>query len=162
MKPINCEPLSPIQAWACFPGRRLNGRKPRTPAPSATAITRTSLGSCCSHASQAKNAAAITARLPASPSMLSSRLKAFVMPTSQSSPIGIVSQGLWTICTPVPVDRTIVGSADLGRELRGRRQRANVVDEAGEEKEACTGEDADELRRHRERSEEDGEPHACR
>ena len=93
--------------------------------------------------------------------MLSSRLKAFVIPTSQSRPSGIVSQGLWTIWTPVPVDRTIVAAPICVASFAAGGQRANVVDEAGEEQEARTDEDADRAASSTVSGpSEDGEPHA--
>ena len=77
--------------------------------------------------------------------MLSSRLKAFVIPTSQRRPIGIASHGECTSSTPVPVASTIAAAASCAAELRERRQRADVVDEAGEEEEARAGVDAEQL-----------------
>ena len=109
-KPISCEPLSPIQESARLPGRRLNGRKPSSAASSATDMTRTSRDGWYHAAAIAKKPAEIAARLAASPSMLSSRLNAFVMPTSQRTPIAIAIRCTCTICTEVPVERTIAAA----------------------------------------------------
>jgi hypothetical protein len=57
-------------------------------------------------ASIAKKAAAIAASVAARPSMLSSRLNAFVIPISQTSAIAIPRTSLETIWTFRPVERT--------------------------------------------------------
>ena len=81
--------------------RRLKGRNPTHAAVSASARTSTrSFG--WTRASIAKYAAAMPARLAARPSMLSRKLNAFVMPTSQTSASGIAIQSEWTISTVRP------------------------------------------------------------
>ena len=80
-------------------------------------------------ASIAKKANAIAASVAASPSMLSSRLNAFVIPTSQS-------ERERASATHLRVDELDVGAGrehdrrrgDLDAELRERRQRPEVVD----------------------------------
>ena len=84
-KPSGWLPESPMKTAAALPRRRLKGRKPAHASASASASTNTASLLCIVTASTAKNAAAIPASVAASPSMLSSRLKAFVIPTSQTS-----------------------------------------------------------------------------
>ena len=57
-------------------------------------------------AESAKHDAATTPRLPASPSMLSSRLNAFVRPTSQRIPIAQASVWFETNSTEIVLWRT--------------------------------------------------------
>ena len=159
MKPISWEPLSPIQVSALRPGRRLNGRKPATASASASEITSTSLESPWIAADEAKNAAEITARLPASPSMLSSRLKAFVIPTSQKSADRDREPGAVHDLDVRAGREDDRGASELRGDLGERRQRADVVDQACEEEQARSGEDPDELAARLERPECDGEPH---
>ena len=71
-------------------------------------------------AESAKHDAATTPRLPARPSMLSSRLKAFVRPTSQSMPIAQASVGLETNSTEIVPCSTMYAASELGAELGGR------------------------------------------
>ncbi len=52
--------------------------------------------------------------------MLSSRLKAFVIPTSQTSAIAIASTSLSTISTESPLASDDRRRAELGAELRER------------------------------------------
>jgi len=63
------------------------------------------------YASIAKNAHAIAASDAARPSMLSSRLNAFVMPTSQTIPSAHASTSLPTICTRTPAAITSAAAA---------------------------------------------------
>ena len=74
-----------MKTAADFPRRRLKGRKPAHAAARASDTASTASFLCTVTASIAKNIAAIPASVAASPSMLSSRLNAFVMPTSQMS-----------------------------------------------------------------------------
>ena len=67
--------------------------------PSASERTSSSRSSWTVTASIAKKVAAINASVPASPSMLSSRLKAFVIPTSQSTPSAAARTSFETIST---------------------------------------------------------------
>ena len=76
-----------MKTSAGLPGRKLKSRKPRQARPRLSERTSSSRSSWTVTASMAKKTAAINASVPASPSMLSSRLKAFVIPTSQSRPI---------------------------------------------------------------------------
>ncbi len=84
-KPSTWLPESPMKTAAERRGWRLKGRKPTHAAAIAIERASTALFSCTVTASIAKNTAAIAASVAARPSMLSSRLKAFVIPTSQSS-----------------------------------------------------------------------------
>ena len=61
-------------------------------------------------ASIAKKVAAITASDPARPSMLSSRLKAFVIPTSQSTPSAAARTSFATISTDRPMTSAIAAA----------------------------------------------------
>ena len=100
-------------------------------------------------ASIAKNAQAIAASVAARPSMLSRRLKAFVIPTSHTTPITVASESFETISTRMPGDEHERRRADLGGDLRERRQAVDVVDEPGEEEDRAAAEDAAELARSR-------------
>ena len=87
-------------------GRRLKGRNPRTA--SASETDRRARGRRRAESRRrAKKPNAIAARVAASPSMLSSRLKAFVIPTSQITASAIAIDWLWTSWTVVPVASTI-------------------------------------------------------
>ena len=59
----------------------------------------------------AKNAQAIAARVAASPSMLSSRLNAFVIPTSQTRPSAVAATSLEMISTRTPAASTSTAAA---------------------------------------------------
>ena len=63
------------------------------------------------NASIAKNAHAMAARVAASPSMLSSRLNAFVIPISQRTPITVAATSLPTISTRTPEASTRAAAA---------------------------------------------------
>ena len=82
------------------------------------------------------------------------------MPTSQRRPSGIASQGECTSSTPVPGREHDPGGRELSPDLRERRQRADVVDEAGEEEEARARVDAEQLLARRQRADEHRQPEA--
>ena len=65
--------------------------------------------------------------------MLSSRLKAFVIPTSQRSASGPRDDLRVDELDAVPVTSDDAAPRELRGELRERRQRTQVVDEAGDE-----------------------------
>ena len=109
-KPSTWLPESPMMTAAGRPGRRLKGRYPTHARPSARESTRTVSLSCSVTESTAKYAHAITASVAASPSMLSSRLNAFVMPTSHRSPIAHASTVFPTISTSSPLASTIAAA----------------------------------------------------
>ena len=115
---------------------------------------------CSVTASIAKYAHETTASVAASPSMLSRRLKAFVMPTSQSEP-------------DCPGDDVVAddldgqaardhdhGGDDLRCELRHDAQMPEIVDEPCEEHDGDAGDDAAELSAPVDRAagEREGEP----
>ena len=77
--------------------------------------------------------------------MLSSRLNAFVIPTSQRTPIAAARTSLPTISTERPVDEHDRRGAELRGELEPRGQRVDVVDQAGEEEQRGAAEDAEQL-----------------
>jgi hypothetical protein len=85
----------------------LKGRKPAQAKATLSASTSTSLSGCAVTASMAKKAHAIPASVAAIPSMLSSRLNAFVIPTSQTTPIGTAIQSFLTSSTVSPCVSTI-------------------------------------------------------
>ena len=99
--------------------RRLNGRKPRHAQPIASETTSTRSFGCWVTASIAKANAPIAARVAASPSMLSSRLNAFVIPTSQTSAIATPMIGFATSCTLSPVESTTAAAASCAPILTG-------------------------------------------
>ena len=111
-KPITWLPESPMKTRALRPGRRLKGRKPRQAPPSASATTSGSSPASWSRAATAKTAQETVASDAASPSMLSSRLKAFVIPTSQTSPTAVASTSLPTISTVRPEASTTPAAAN--------------------------------------------------
>ncbi len=117
MKPSTWLPESPMKTAAGLPGRRLNGRNPRQDRPSASESTRRSRSGCTVTASIAKNVAPIMASVPARPSMLSSRLSAFVIPTSQTTPIAAASTLLPTISTERPVASAIAAAPNWTASL---------------------------------------------
>ena len=150
-----------MKTSALPPGRRLNGRNPaHASAPASESARIVWLGWIVT-ASIAKNANAIPASVAASPSMLSSRLNAFVIPTSQRS-----ASAQATTC----VDQLHVGAGrehedcgrDLQRELRERRHRAQVVDEARDEEDRDAAVDAGDLAGQRHGPDGDREPEARR
>ena len=82
--PSSWLPPSPMNTAASRPLRMLYGRKPRQANPSERDRTMTRTLSRTAALSIAKYAQATVARVAASPSMLSRRLNAFVIPTSQA------------------------------------------------------------------------------
>ena len=110
--PITWLPESPMNTAARFPGRRLKGRKPTHAPPSARATTRPSSPESRAIASTAKTAHEIAASDAARPSMLSSRLKAFVIPTSHTRPSVVASRLLATISTVSPETSTRPAAAN--------------------------------------------------
>ena len=145
VKPSTWLPESPMNTAAGLPGRKLNGRKPSVARPSESERTSSSRSSWTVTASIAKNVAAITASDPARPSMLSSRLKAFVIPTSQSTPMRRREHVVVDDLDREAHDEHDRGRAELRAELHDRGQRVDVVDQAGEEEERGAGEDAEQL-----------------
>ena len=85
---------------------------------------------------------ATVASVAARPSMLSSRLKAFVIPTSQTTAIATRARRSTTISTRRPAAITIAGRGELRGELRERAQMAEVVDEPRDEEQRAAREDA--------------------
>ena len=144
-KPSTWLPESPMKTRALRPGRRLKGRKPRQAPPSASATTSGSSPASWSSAATAKTAQETAASDAARPSMLSSRLKAFVIPTSQTSPSAVASTSLPTISTVSPGGEHDAGRRELGRQLRDRLERVDVVDEAGDEEDRAAAEDPEQL-----------------
>ena len=125
MNPISCEPVSPIQTSAGRPGRRLKGRNPGRQARARRKTRTRSPGR--TDGVDGEEDGAMTARLPARPSMLSSRLNAFVIPTSQMTPSGHAIQLLVDQLDVVPV-----GGRSRRRDCARashRRQRVHVVDQ---------------------------------
>ena len=106
-------------------GRKLNGRKPPHARPSEIASASTVSFSCAVSASIAKYAHETIANVAARPSMLSSRLKAFVMPTSQRRPIPHARMSFPTISTFSPLASTttaaVICAASFAIGLRRRR-----------------------------------------
>ena len=100
-----------MKTSALPPGRRLNGRNPAHAHAPASANARCASSGWTVTASIAKNPNAIAASVAASPSMLSSRLNAFVMPTSQKIASGHATKCVWINWTPVPVESTITAAA---------------------------------------------------
>ena len=78
--------------------------------------------------------------------MLSSRLNAFVIPTSQRIPSGTAIQSVPTSSTVRPLQSDDRGRADLRAELGPRRERVEIVDEARQEEQRAAAEHAPELR----------------
>ena len=97
------------------------------------------------NASIAKNAQAIAASVAASPSMLSSRLNAFVIPTSQTTPSAVAAMSLEMISTRTPDGEHERRGGALRRELRERREPEDVVEQAGDEEDRAAADDAAEL-----------------
>ena len=96
-------------------------------------------------AESAKHDAATTPRLPASPSMLSSRLNAFVRPTSQSIPIAQPSVGLETNSTEIELVQHDERGRELGAELRSGVEVDDVVEEAEREHDRAARHDSEHL-----------------
>ena len=159
MNPISWEPLSPIHASARRPGRRLNGRKREQRRGERERDDEDELDGWYCVAAAAKKTAAIAARLAARPSMLSSRLNAFVIPTSQSSPSGIpISLGVRRAARPCPSRGRSPRprSALRASHARGSEQRSSI--RPARKRRVAPGEDADELLAGGQRAEGDGEP----
>ena len=102
---------------ALLPGRRLRGRKPRQAQPSESASTSTARFGCSVVASITKYAQAIVASDAARPSMLSSRLKAFVMPTSQMTATATARTSLPITSTRSPLPTTIAAAPNCAASL---------------------------------------------
>ena len=77
--------------------------------------------------------------------MLSSRLNAFVMPTSQKIASGHATTCVWISCDARAGREHDHRGGDLQRELQLRRERTQVVDEPGDEEERDPGVDPGEL-----------------
>ena len=110
-KPITWLPESPMNTAAGLPRRRLKGRKPRHANASDSESALTSGFGSCVKVSTAKYVQAITASVAARPSMLSSRLKAFVMPTSQTSASDRWRRCRWTRSAPAVAGDQITRTA---------------------------------------------------
>ena len=95
----------------------------------------------------AKYRHATAASVAASPSMLSSRLNALVIPTSQKSAITTPRASFAISSTREPCGDRDPGRGELRRELRERAQVPDVVDEPGDEEQRGSGEDPRELPR---------------
>ena len=119
-----------MKTSALRPGRRLNGRKPAHAHAPASANARCASSGWTVTASIAKNPNAIAASVAASPSMLSSRLNAFVIPTSQKIASGHATMCVWISCDAGAGREHDHRGGDLQRELRAsararaRRRRA--------------------------------------
>ena len=135
-------PESPMKTAAARPGLRLKGRNPTQASPSASESTRTVSLGCSVSASIAKYAQAIVASVAASPSMLSRRLKAFVIPTSQRSPMPHAEHVVLDDLDLQPARERDHRGPDLRGELDQRAQVAKVVEKTGYEEQR----DADENR----------------
>ena len=127
--------------------RRLKRRKPTHANASESESASTVSFGWTVTASSAKYPAAIAASVAARPSMLSSRLNAFVIPTSQITPSGTAIQSLATSSTVEPAPERDRRGAELRAELRPGGQRVQVVDEPCEKQQRAAAEDAPELRR---------------
>ena len=146
-KPSACEPESPMKTSALPRGRRLNGRNPAQASAPASENASTAWLGCTVAASIAKKTNAMPASDEASPSTLSSRLKAFVIPTGQN-------------ILDCPGDDRVVDElfrgpgceddrarGDLHRQFGERVQMAYVIDQSGQEHEGDAGIDAEQLLR---------------
>ena len=145
VNPSTWLPESPMKTSAGFPGRKLKMRKPRHVPMSARESTSRSRSSWTVSASIAKSVALISARVPARPSMLSSRLKAFVIPTSQRTPSAAARKSFETISTVSPQASATAAAPNWAAELEPRGQCVDVVDEARDEEDRGAAEDAEEL-----------------
>ena len=74
--------------------------------------------------------------------MLSSRLKAFVIPISQNTASAVAAMSFEMIWTWMPDAITSAAAASLRSELRERRKREHVVDEPGHEEDRAAADDA--------------------
>ena len=143
------------------PERRLKGRNATQAAPRASASGSTmSLWSLSATACAANTAHETAASVAARPSMLSSRLKAFVIPTSQTRPISVASDVRVDDLDGQPAREHDPRCGELGRELHPRAERVEVVREPGQEEERAACEDSEQLRRRLDRTHGDGEQHA--
>ena len=152
VSPITWLPESPMKTAAGFRGRKLNGRKPATASASASETTSRRSSSWIQTASMAKKTAATTARLPARPSMLSRRLKAFVIATSHKQAEGGGGDAVLDDLHADPRREHDAGRRELPGELHRRRQRADVVDQAEGEHDRRAACDARELPRRLDRA----------
>ena len=84
--------------------------------------------------------------------MLSSRLNAFVIPTSQITPSGTAIQSLPTISTVKPAPQRDRSCPELRPELRPGGKRVQVVDEPREEEHRAADQHAPQLRARLERT----------
>ena len=119
VNPSTWLPESPMKTSAGLPGRKLKSRKPRLARPRLSERTSSSRSSWTVTASMAKKTAAINASVPASPSMLSSRLKALVIPTSQSRPMTQARTSLETISTERPEESAIAAAPNWAASFIG-------------------------------------------
>ena len=102
--------------------RRLKGRNAAQAQPSAIASGSTiSFWFSSATACTAKTPHEMAASEAASPSMLSSRLNAFVIPTSQRSPIARASASLPTISTERPAAKTTPAAANCAASFASGR-----------------------------------------
>ena len=130
-KPSTWLPESPMKTIAFPPGRRFSGRKPRQAAPSASESTSTARFGCSVAASTAKYAQAMVASDAASPSMLSSRLKAFAIPTSQTSATTVASTSLPITSTRRPLAMTMPAAPNCAPSFAsGLRWRTSSISPA--------------------------------
>ena len=157
-KPSTCEPESPMNTSALRPGRRLNGRNPAHAHAPASANARCASSGWTVTASIAKNPNAIPASVAARPSMLSSRLNALVIPTSQKIASGHATTCVWISSTPVPVASTITAAAICSASFSFGESATHVVDEPGDEQERDPGVDPCDLLARRDRAGGDGGP----
>ena len=109
--PSSWLPLSPMKTAARRPSRKLYGRNPRHAKSRPSERVATRLLGWTVNASIAKNPHAIAASVAARPSMLSSRLNAFVIPTIQRTPIAVATIPFETISTRTPETSTIAAAA---------------------------------------------------
>ena len=131
VKPRNMLPLSPIKMPA---GGKLKTRKPAK-APASARLTHSRAIFPASQKKYPKTRAAISAIPPASPSILSSRLSAFVIPTSQKyvkrifgswANAGLAMRGVKKVLV-YPNAITRRGSQDLGNQLGNWRERMELI-----------------------------------
>ena len=127
------------------PGRRLYGRKPAQAKPRERARARTSSSSWSVAASIAKYPQATAASVAARPSMLSSRLNALVIPTSQTTATIVASRSFPISSTRRPAAIAMPAAANCATSFAsGLRCRTSSTSPAAKERSA--GEDSRELR----------------
>src|SRR5215217_1279823 len=126
VNPSTWLPESPRKAAAGFRRRTLNGRKPTQANASASESTSTSRSGWTVTASIAKYAQAMPATVAASPSMLSRKLIAFVIPISHTTAIGTAIQSFLTASTVSPFVSTIATAAPCAASFAsGGREKAS-------------------------------------